>query len=279
MKQLIKQWLFYVRHMYAHKPTTVKIYTRFGNLFIKRWGNLASISAEDIETFIIDEKSIGLSNSTINQKLAVLRVFFSWAISHKKMIDRPTVKLLRVPKIKVIKSLSDQEIVRLLDIAKYSPVEYGILIGIMAGLRREEIRFLEWKDVNLDNKLIHIRAKEGFSPKGYSERSIPIPDALVARLVRRRKSTWVINYDQHQVSTSYLERKLKDVFDEAGIHEVGMPTWHRLRHTFASKFIEAGGDIQSLKDIMGHGSIQTTQTYMHSNPIRQRAIVESMNII
>lgn len=279
MKTLIDQWLIYVKHMYSRKPKTIAIYSSIGRMFVREWPDKTSLSIDDVETFVMKEVNRGISNATINQKLAVLKVFLNWAIDHKRISDKPKIKLLKVPKIKVVKSFSPVEVTAILNAAKGTPVELAIWFALMAGLRREEIRFLKWNDVDLEKRVIYIRAKNGFSPKSHNERVIPISEQFANKLIERRRSlSWVVNVKRNQVNNNFLEKEFNKILNEVDLYRLGMPTWHRLRHTFASRFIEAGGDIQSLKDIMGHCNISTTQTYMHSNPTRQRAVIDGINL-
>ncbi len=77
-------------------------------------------------------------------------------------------------------------------------------------------------------------------------------------------------------SAGRLESK-GPVRDEVlGLYDPELGTLHRLRHTFASDLAGNGTDLETLRDLLGHHSVQTTEIYLHTGMERKRAAVESL---
>jgi integrase/recombinase XerD len=101
---------------------------------------------------------------------------------------------------------------------------------LLTGLREQELYFLSWHDANLNAGTIKVtpKPKEGFSPKDYEERIIPIPPDLVKRLKNLpRAAEWIFPNAQGR-RTSHLLRRLKDIAEKAKVKDA---TLHKFRHT------------------------------------------------
>jgi integrase len=156
-------------------------------------------------------------------------------------------------------------------------LEPVLMLGLHAGLRREEIRFLTWKDVDLNGALLRITAKPPhFSPKNHKERSVPLNDDILGYLRELRAAypdaEWVcLNCEFRQWSLG-LTKWSHELFNAAGIdREHG--TLHRLRHSFGTRLLHAGVDIETVRDLMGHADISTTARYLSTTDPRKRAAV------
>jgi len=135
-----------------------------------------------------------------------------------------------------------------------------VLYALNTGSRIGEIFSLRWQDVNLDRNLITV-----FSPKTQKTRPIPInPDArrILEFWALGRKNEFVF-YNQ-KTGTPFVDlgAGLELACKEAGVSGV---TWHTLRHTFASRLLERGVDIMTVKELLGHSTVTVTMRYTHSN--------------
>ncbi len=73
-----------------------------------------------------------------------------------------------------------------------------------------------------------------------------------------------------------ITRWARALFKAAGLYDPELGTLHRLRHTFASDLAGNGTDLETLRDLLGHHSVQTTEIYLHTGMERKRAAVESL---
>jgi integrase len=135
------------------------------------------------------------------------------------------------------------------------------LLGARAGLRREEIYMLTWADVEFDHNRIRIAAKDDWTPKDYEQRFIPMAADLREHLNGLDKSgRWVLgeNRPSLAVMTAYF-RKITRKANLKG-------TIHILRHTFASHLVQNGVELKTIKDLLGHESMKTTEIYAELIP-------------
>lgn len=182
--------------------------------------------------------------------------------------------------------------------ASFNEWDIGILLSLYAGLRIGEVCGLKCDDLDFERQTIHIRhtveriknidGKYGDGKTALvlcdaktfcSDRIIPIPPLLSSRLAeivkgggdflikgKSRKHTEPRNYQY------YFSKRL----EQAGLRKIN---FHILRHTFATRCIEAGMDVKSLSEILGHSSVNITlNTYVHSSLEHKRTQLERMVI-
>jgi integrase len=150
--------------------------------------------------------------------------------------------------------LSDDELRRLL--AAGDHVERVVIMVLLgSGMRLGELGRLTWADIHGDELLLH--------GKGGKERRVaPGRVALAALGSLPRTGEAVLPF-----KVSNLKRRLKILSERTGIHFHA----HVLRHTFADRFIQAGGTVEELSHILGHSNLNTTMIYIRRHQ-RDRAL-------
>ncbi|MDH4220866.1 MAG: site-specific integrase [Candidatus Aminicenantes bacterium] len=144
-------------------------------------------------------------------------------------------------------------------------------------MRKAEIANLQWIQVDLINREIEVvRTKSG------KKRVIPISEDLhqMLRLLREKKenSDFVFQYVDQKTGKRKHLRFFRRSFENACRRaKIGGFTFHDLRHTFASRLVRAGVDLITVKDLLGHFSVRTTERYTHSNQEQKRKAVELLS--
>jgi len=147
-------------------------------------------------------------------------------------------------------------------------------------MRRGEILGLEWRRVDLSQRLIHLEAKHTKSAK---RRSIPINDVARAALANRMRyramhcpqSPWVFCNEQgHRIGD--VKRSFKTACRRAGIENFRI---HDLRHTCAAWLVSAGVPLSEVRDLLGHSTVMVTERYAHLAPENVRAAVTQLENI
>jgi integrase/recombinase XerD len=175
---------------------------------------------------------------------------------------------IREPK-KLPVVLSQSEVKRLISAPKLLKHRMLIALSYDCGLRRGELLNLEVKDIDFDRKMLHIR-----QGKGRKDRYVPVGDLTLRGLktyletenptlylfYRRTAQGEVVRY-----SASAVRFVLNQAKKHAGLQK--HVTSHTLRHSYATHLLEMGLDIVSLRDALGHSSIETTMMYLHISRI------------
>lgn len=234
----------------------------FGNMWLHQ------IEQRDIEGWIAKMQEVN-KTATVKRQLAFLSGVFTKAVDYKYIQENPA----RAIKLKTIDNkrteyLSIEEYQRLLGAAEESPMlKAAIIIAAGTGMRAGELFSMQWSWCDFKKRQIRIPAE---TAKNSKSRIIPVIEPIYQALqnipYRNLKSPFVLT--SSRLGKPYSEH-MKGVLQKA-VQKAGLPDyygWHIIgRHTYASWYIEDGGNIYTLQKILGHESIKTTGRYAHLAP-------------
>lgn len=190
----------------------------------------------------------------------------------------PAAALPRIPEKRDLpKALTEEQAKRILIVCKTRPLFARVLMStlVFTGMRHAEVRTLRWGMVDLDDGWLR------FTGKGSKERVIPIHDELwpLLRLWRKENpSDYVFPSPRRQdrpVSSTGLHELVRDIGTTAGIAKL-YP--HLLRHTCATLLLEAGNDLRTIQEWLGHVNPQTTAIYTRIRPTNLREAAKKWRI-
>jgi integrase len=236
---------------------------------------LRAITPQLIENYKKFRSEGGTKASTINTELNTLKAALNRAVALGYLPRNPCreVKKLKAPR-KPVRFLSKEEIRRLLDAGngRLGPI---IEVLLYTGLRRDELTHLTWSDVDLPRRILTVQAKDGWHPKDYEARHIPMAPRLHALLkeLPRRGDCLFPNRDGKPHDGHILSRDFRKLAKACAIKGASL---HTLRHTFASHLVMNGTDIYTVQKLLGHSSIKTTEIYAHLAPDFLKAAVEKL---
>lgn len=263
------------------------------------------ISTELMEQYVAEKLkkgridiSGGLSSKTMSDIMVIIKESFKYAescgVNTICRFDRISFKKTN----KEMRVLSIMEEQQLLSVLMNSTDRYklGVLICLYTGIRIGELCALKWKHISLTEKTIkieqtmqrlqyeqtmsenktHIIVTEPKSNSSY--RTIPIPDFLVEIIIP------FVGYSEGYVLSENgcsvieprtMQNKFKSYLAEGNIKD---SNFHALRHTFATRCVEAGVDIKTLSEILGHSSVKITlDKYVHSSMELKRQSIEKLH--
>jgi len=236
--------------------------------------SLEKITPLTVDQFVAKRQKDGVKNSTINRELTVLMKMLNLAIDWQFEIEKNPVKRARYfseEKYRRDRVLSCEEELTLFQKAA-SHLKPILTCALQTGMRSSEILGLKWENVSLKKREILIKAESSKSGKG---RIIPINSTLLYELEkskRENKSEFVFLYKSRPVKS--IQIAFSNARHKAGIKDL---TFHDLRHTVASRLISKGADPVTVKNILGHSNLRTTEIYLHSNLKRMREEIELLD--
>lgn len=205
---------------------------------------------------------LGLSAATYNINRAAIRYYYlvNFNISFsKELLPQCKVKN-RFPIL-----IAKEEFVKIVNSESNLEHKVWLLLGYGSGLRIDEVANL--KISNISSKQSKIRV----IGKGNKERYVPLPKITLKFL----KMYWYQKKDKikgdylfpgvYKNSPHISSKTIQEMFVKVKFNNNLNPTvtFHTLRHSFATEFIKAGGDIWELRTLMGHSSANTTMMYLH----------------
>ena len=212
--------------------------------------------------------------TTIARKLSAIRSFFKYLVKNGVISENPAELVLTPKQDKTIPVyLSVDEIFRLLD-----SIQTDTLLGLRnraifetlysSGIRVSELAAMNFSDIDFSVSVVRV------SGKGRKERIVPVGQKALAAIKAYRtrlqeqvgsrsinEGPLFLNRFQKRLSPRSIARILKKLVETIGLLTPVSP--HALRHTFATHMLDAGADLRTVQELLGHKSLSTTQKYTH----------------
>lgn len=209
-----------------------------------------------------------LSSEGVQNRLRALKAFFNWLYEQGYTEEHRLAGMrnIRVQK-KVVEVLTDDEIARILatcDVKEHHGARTHAIVTLMldTGLRFSEVITLEESQLDIDDGYLKVLGK------GNKERIVPFGSASQKTLWRYHKlfrpepidtETFFLTEEGYQFTGDGFKSLFQRLAQRSGIPRLHA---HLLRHTFATKYLMAGGDIFSLQQILGHTSLEMVRRYV-----------------
>ena len=244
---------------------------------------LDTFSETNVKNFVWDLKiKQKLAPTSICEHLAALKSFGKYLVRSKILNKNPAeaVPMPKRPKRLVSflgqKDLAEEKFPELPENPTLKQIRARLLLELIygSGLRISECQSLCWNQLQTKERLVRVIGK------GNKERIVPITDTLITWLEQFRAAEIKAGHAPSITSPVFLSENGKpyDVRTlRSDIHDLlreigweGKASPHVLRHSFATHLLENGAEIMSVKEMLGHSNISTTQIYTHVNAARLR---------
>ncbi len=245
---------------------------------------LEDVNYSMIRTWIVSLVDGGISNSSVNRKIASLKAFYKFLLKTKQIESSPLLKhkSLKTPK-KLQIPFSENELDKVLNDLKFPDGFEGIrdklIIDLFytTGVRRTELIHLRMQNVDLQNDTLKVLGKRN------KERILPIVPVIANQikvyLSERVQLESIKDSDYFflllkgvKLNDSFVYRLINYYF--SNVSEKVKKSPHILRHTFATHLLNNGADLNSVKELLGHASLASTQVYTHSSLSELKKIYE-----
>jgi len=223
------------------------------------------------------------SNRTINRKISSLKRFYKYLLSIEEISEDTTAKLtsLKFEK-KVMVPFSKEEMIDLLDKIEYGNEFEGIrdklIINIFysTGIRLSELIGIQISKIDFANSQLKVLGKRN------KERIIPMSQQLIGSIkdyIKLRDNFQIVENED----VLFITKKGKQIYPSLVYGKINYyistvtkkvkRSPHVIRHTFATHLMDAGADLNSIKELLGHSSLVATQVYVHSSLVKLKSIV------
>jgi len=294
MMQEISGFLDYAGAERGFSPKTVGAYRhdldKFSEFAVTELGEgyqLEDIAPEVIKAYLRSLTENGNAAITRGRKLATLKSFFKYLTIEGRLKINPAIQFV-MPKVKEKEPsyLTEQEYKRLLNAVYHNASKYfkerdlAIVTALLGmGLRLSELVELNVGDVNVDDGAIKV------TRKGNHERILPasrevitsIQRYLITRTDTRSHDPLFLSKLNQRIDSASVWRVVKKYLKQARIEKEKLSP-HTLRHTFATTLLKQGENLLTIKKLLSHRNLRTTERYLHIHDQDLRSAVGKIDL-
>jgi len=275
----IHQFIEYLSFEKKYSPHTLRAYqddlNSFHTFCKQTFDNeqLIDVNYSQIRSWIVEMVNENITNRTINRKISSLKSFYKFLVKTKQIEESP---LLRHQALKVSKRVqvpfSENEITKVINslngLEDFESVRNKLIVEMLysTGMRRNELIGIMKSSINFSNSTVKVLGKRN------KERYIPLLNSVQQTLkmylplrneVKSNNENLFITLKGNKIYPTLVYRIINDYFSAVSSKVKKSP--HVIRHSFATHLLNEGADLNSVKELLGHSSLASTQVYTHSS--------------
>ena len=289
---MIEEFLNYLRYERNRSELTVRTYERsledFESYFKNRDSQLSweSVDSDVIRDWMESMMDKGDMASTVNNCLSAVRSFFRFALA-RQLVSRDPAYAIKGPKKKkpLPQFVREDEMNRLIDVPEMWGDSYEdlrartiIILFYETGIRLAELIGLDDKDVDFSAHQLKVTGKRN------KQRIVPFGEELENALkeyMAGREQKWkacgetalFLNDKGQRMSRYQVEAIVKKCLSKVTTIKKRSP--HVLRHSFATAMLNNGAGLESVRKLLGHESVATTEIYTHTTFEQLKKVYEN----
>jgi integrase/recombinase XerD len=279
----------YILHKFRNncKRNTIRVAFTSTVKFLKfieslRHSNLETLRRCDIEAFVEFEQDRGMSAATLSTRLVSLYAFMRFLADEGVMSRQLLKRKIHIKQpIKLPKSIEPDDEERILAQIDKVRDKAMILLLLRTGMRIGELLKTTMQDISLEEQLIRIYESEKTGTGRVVYFSNDAAEALYQWLMKRDYWKKHLFHGPRDKAISYEAARaiFKKYVDQAGLAHKGI-SLHWLRHTYATRLLNAGMRLEVLRDLLGHHNLEQTRRYANlTDKTRKAQYFKTMAII
>ena len=222
-----------------------------------------------IEKYRAERLKTGVTKSTVNRELAIMKKMFNISIDWKLATENPVKKVKFFSEKDNLKEriLTKEEEDRLL-VASAEHLKPILIAALNTGMRLGEILSLKWGQIDFEKELVRVE-----KTKSGKIRYVNINSVLSKTLenLKAQDGEFLFTNPETGQPLKDVRTAFKSACRRANIKNL---RFHDLRHTFASRLVESGVDLITVKELLGHSTVKITERYTHPNQSLKKEAVE-----
>ena len=297
VREIAAAWKVYKRP-YVKQSTMAAYVLILENHILPAFGENDSLPEQRVQAFVLQKIESGLGVKSVKDILIVLKMVMKFGVKNEWMnyyewdIKYPTSSANK--ELEVLSVSNHKKILNHIQ-SHFTFTGLGIYISLSTGLRIGEICALKWSDINVTDSTITVsRTIERIylievdkkhtelvisTPKTKNScREIPMSKELLAMIKPLKKVVnddfYVLTNDEHPTEPRTYRNYYNGLMTKLDIPKL---KYHGLRHSFATRCIEAGCDYKTVSVLLGHSNISTTlNLYVHPNMEQKKRCITKM---
>jgi integrase/recombinase XerC len=275
----IPHFIEYIIYERKYSPNTVTAYKKdleSFQVFCKNEfdeSRISDLPYSIIRSWIVELVENNISNRTINRKISSLKTYYQYLLKTKQISESPLRKhqALKVSK-KVNVPFSEKEIMEVLQFFEnendFESLRDKLIIELLytTGMRRSELIGLKINSFDLSQNTVKVIGKRN------KERHIPLLNSIIKTIKKylllredfdAKVDYFFITKKGEKTYPILVYRIINEYFSRVSLKVKKSP--HVIRHSFATHLLNEGADLNSVKELLGHSSLASTQVYTHSS--------------
>jgi len=235
--------------------------------------NITTINYVQIRNWIVNLVNYNISNRSINRKISALKSFYKFLQKINQITTSPLAKhqALKISK-KIQVPFSEKEMQNALNLStneiNFEAIRNKLIIELLyaTGIRKSELITIKINDIDFANETVKVIGKRN------KERYIPLLKSVQKSIKNYLKNREEMNtntpflfltHKGRKIYNTLVYRVINNYFSAVSSKVKKSP--HIIRHSFATHLLNKGADLNSVKELLGHSSLASTQVYTHNS--------------